>query len=70
MNSEVSLAETARTATTAQTDFGGPSKEKKKSLFRMKNMSTDNISLSSTVSSASMMIRKMGSLGKLARRNR
>jgi hypothetical protein len=36
----------------------------------MKNMSTDNISLSSTVSSASMMIRKMGSIGKLARRNR
>ncbi|RXK38141.1 hypothetical protein M231_04602 [Tremella mesenterica] len=61
MGSELSLAETERTAT-AQ-------KKEKKSLFRMKNMSTDNISLSSTVSSASMMIRKMGSLGKLARRN-
>jgi hypothetical protein len=51
---------------------GGKEKEKekgKRSLFRMRNMSTDNISLSSTVSSASMMIRKMGSIGKLARRN-
>jgi len=33
------------------------------------NASTDNISLSSTVSSASVMIRKLGSIGKLARRN-
>ena len=33
------------------------------------NASTDNISLSSTVSSASVMIRKLGSMGKLARRN-
>ncbi|OCF38328.1 hypothetical protein I317_07908 [Kwoniella heveanensis CBS 569] len=65
MGSEISLAETERTAT-----VGGENKEKgKRSLFRMKNMSTDNISLSSTVSSASMMIRKMGSIGKLARRN-
>ncbi|WVF72595.1 hypothetical protein IAT40_007413 [Kwoniella sp. CBS 6097] len=65
MGSEISLAETARTAT-----VGGENKEKgKRSLFRMKNMSTDNISLSSTVSSASMMIRKMGSIGKIARRN-
>ncbi|WVQ99813.1 hypothetical protein IAU59_006956 [Kwoniella sp. CBS 9459] len=65
MGSEISLAETERTAT-----VGGETKEKgKRSLFRMKNMSTDNISLSSTVSSASMMIRKMGSIGKLARRN-
>ncbi|WVW85789.1 hypothetical protein I302_107827 [Kwoniella bestiolae CBS 10118] len=65
MGSEISLAETERTATVS-----GEQKEKgKRSLFRMKNMSTDNISLSSTVSSASMMIRKMGSIGKLARRN-
>ncbi|WWC71744.1 uncharacterized protein I206_105702 [Kwoniella pini CBS 10737] len=64
MGSEISLAETERTAT------GTEQKEKgKRSLFRMKNMSTDNISISSTVSSASMMIRKMGSIGKLARRN-
>ncbi|KAF7306242.1 hypothetical protein MIND_00414800 [Mycena indigotica] len=33
------------------------------------NASTDNISLSSTVSSASVMIRKLGSMGRLARRN-
>lgn len=66
MGSEISLAETDRTAT-APSEMKGKSK---RSLFRMKNMSTDNISLSSTVSSASMMIRKMGSIGKLARRNR
>ncbi|QRV76903.1 chromosome segregation protein spc25 [Ceratobasidium sp. AG-Ba] len=40
------------------------------SLFnRRLNASTDNISLQSTVSSASVMIRKLGSMGKLARRN-
>ncbi|KAM0754191.1 hypothetical protein T439DRAFT_173421 [Meredithblackwellia eburnea MCA 4105] len=33
------------------------------------NSSTDNISISSTVSSASIMIRKLGQMGKLARRN-
>jgi hypothetical protein len=42
----------------------------KRSLFNMRNASTDNISISSTVSSASMMIRKMGGLAKIARRNR
>lgn len=42
----------------------------KRSLFSMRNASTDNISISSTVSSASLMIRKMGAIGKLARRNR
>ncbi|WVR07367.1 hypothetical protein IAU60_004408 [Kwoniella sp. DSM 27419] len=65
MSSDVSLAETQRTATLAEE----PKEKGKRSLFRMKNMSTDNISLASTVSSASMMIRKMGSIGKLARRN-
>ncbi|AAW43878.1 conserved hypothetical protein [Cryptococcus deneoformans JEC21] len=66
--SEVSLAGTERTERTAT--IGDETKSKgKRSLFRMKNMSTDNISLSSTVSSASMMIRKMGSIGKLAKRN-
>lgn len=40
------------------------------SLFNSRiNASTDNISLSSTVSSASVMIRKLGSIGRLARRN-
>ena len=33
------------------------------------NASTDNISISSTVSSASVMIRKLGQMGKLARRS-
>ncbi|GJJ13829.1 hypothetical protein Clacol_008086 [Clathrus columnatus] len=44
----------------------------RRSLFNSKiNASTDNISLSSTVSSASVMIRKLGSLsvGRLARKN-
>ncbi|KAI0641097.1 hypothetical protein C8Q79DRAFT_920091 [Trametes meyenii] len=45
-------------------------KKKSRSLFNSKlNRSTDNISLSSTMSSASMVIRKLGSIGKLARRN-
>ncbi|KAH9939020.1 uncharacterized protein BXZ73DRAFT_89104 [Epithele typhae] len=45
-------------------------KKKSRSLFNNKfNRSTDNISLSSTMSSASMVIRKLGSIGKLARRN-
>jgi hypothetical protein len=40
------------------------------SLFNSRlNASTDNISLSSTVSSASVTIRKLGAMGKLARRN-
>ncbi|KAK4057004.1 hypothetical protein OIO90_001904 [Microbotryomycetes sp. JL221] len=33
------------------------------------NSSTDNLSISSTVSSASMLIRKLGNVGKMARRN-
>ena len=69
MGSDVSLANTERTTTTLTGGPGDEGKEKKRSMFRMKNMSTDNISLSSTVSSASMMIRRMGSIGKLARRN-
>jgi hypothetical protein len=45
-------------------------KSRAASLFNSRlNVSTDNISLSSTVSSASVMIRKLGSMGKLARRN-
>ncbi|KAF9261921.1 hypothetical protein L218DRAFT_945686 [Marasmius fiardii PR-910] len=53
---------------------GPPPVQKKRgraaSLFNSRlNASTDNISLSSTVSSASVMIRKLGSMGKLARRN-
>jgi hypothetical protein len=48
----------------------GKAKGKGRSMFNLRNASTDNISISSTVSSASMMIRRMGALGKLARRNR
>jgi len=45
-------------------------KKKRTALFSTKlNASTDNISLSSTMSSASVVIRKLGSIGKLARRN-
>ena len=45
-------------------------KKKRRALFNAKlNASTDNISLSSTMSSASVVIRKLGSIGKLARRN-
>ncbi|CEH14208.1 PHOSPHATASE AND ACTIN REGULATOR (PHACTR) [Ceraceosorus bombacis] len=41
----------------------------KRSLFNRKfNSSSDNLSISSTVSSASVMLRKVGNLGKLARR--
>ncbi|KAH7920488.1 hypothetical protein BV22DRAFT_1021082 [Leucogyrophana mollusca] len=45
-------------------------KSRAASLFNSRlNASTDNISLSSTMSSASVVIRKLGSIGKLARRN-
>lgn len=45
-------------------------KKTRKPLFNSKlNASTDNISLSSTMSSASMVIRKLGNIGKLTRRN-
>lgn len=45
-------------------------KKKRSTLFNSRlNASTDNISLSSTMSSASVVIRKLGSIGKLARRN-
>ncbi|GJE99771.1 hypothetical protein PsYK624_160420 [Phanerochaete sordida] len=45
-------------------------KKKSRSLFNSRlNRSTDNISLSSTMSSASMVIRKLGNIGKLTRRN-
>ncbi|KAJ7743776.1 hypothetical protein B0H16DRAFT_997306 [Mycena metata] len=65
------------TSTTPYSNFPGaqvPMPKKKSraaSLFNNArlNASTDNISLSSTVSSASVMIRKLGSMGRLARRN-
>ncbi|KAF9042049.1 hypothetical protein BJ165DRAFT_243640 [Panaeolus papilionaceus] len=63
----------ASTAPTLQSTAGTAAPKKKgraASLFNSRlNASTDNISLSSTVSSASVMIRKLGAMGKLARRN-
>ncbi|KAI0028852.1 hypothetical protein K488DRAFT_80476 [Vararia minispora EC-137] len=48
----------------------GKKKKSRTALFNARlNASTDNISLSSTMSSASVVIRKLGSIGKLARRN-
>ncbi|KAL0068040.1 hypothetical protein AAF712_004943 [Marasmius tenuissimus] len=70
LNPSPSNFSTASTSTSP----GPPPAQKKRgraaSLFNSRlNASTDNISLSSTVSSASVMIRKLGSMGKLARRN-
>ena len=63
--SKPSDADAASTAT-VQTKKKG----RAASLFNSRlNASTDNISLSSTMSSASVVIRKIGSIGKLARRN-
>lgn len=63
MSSPVTLAGDDESTATVQ-------KKKSRSLFNSRlNRSTDNISLSSTMSSASMVIRKLGSIGKLTRRN-
>lgn len=63
---EVAAGDDTASAATIQTK----KKSRAASLFNSRlNASTDNISLSSTVSSASVMIRKLGSMGKLARRN-
>ncbi|KAH7910012.1 hypothetical protein BJ138DRAFT_1066029 [Hygrophoropsis aurantiaca] len=54
----------------ASTTVPAKKKSRAASLFNSRlNASTDNISLSSTMSSASVVIRKLGSIGKLARRN-
>lgn len=59
-------ADTGDTGSTATKQ----AKKKRTALFNSRlNASTDNISLSSTMSSASVVIRKLGSIGKLARRN-
>lgn len=61
-----SISDDAESTATVQTK----KKSRAASLFNSRlNASTDNISLSSTVSSASVMIRKLGSMGNLARRN-
>lgn len=65
-SSETAVGDDTASTATAQTK----KKSRAASLFNSRlNVSTDNISLSSTVSSASVMIRKLGSMGKLARRN-
>lgn len=65
-SSEIAAGEDTASTATIQTK----KKSRAASLFNSRlNASTDNISLSSTVSSASVMIRKLGSMGKLARRN-
>ncbi|GJN92405.1 hypothetical protein Rhopal_005435-T1 [Rhodotorula paludigena] len=55
------------------TTGGANGKKPPSSRFRLLNNkfngSSDNLSISSTVSSASVMIRKLGQMGKLARRN-
>jgi hypothetical protein len=54
----------------ADTNPVGVKKKSRTALFNSRlNASTDNISLSSTMSSASMVIRKLGNIGKLTRRN-
>ena len=62
-----SVSDDAESTATVQTK----KKSRAASLFnsRLNKLATDNISLSSTVSSASVMIRKLGSMGNLARRN-
>ncbi|EGN92711.1 hypothetical protein SERLA73DRAFT_190736 [Serpula lacrymans var. lacrymans S7.3] len=64
------VSDGADTVDAASTTAPVKKKSRAASLFNSRlNASTDNISLSSTVSSASVMIRKLGSIGKLARRN-
>lgn len=61
---------TAVGGNSATTTTTGKKRSRASSLFNSRlNASTDNISLSSTMSSASVVIRKIGSMGKLARRN-
>jgi hypothetical protein len=63
-------AGTATGGNSATTGTTGKKRSRAASLFNSRlNASTDNISLSSTMSSASVVIRKIGSIGKLARRN-
>ena len=63
-------AGTAVGTNAATTGTTGKKRSRAASLFNSRlNASTDNISLSSTMSSASVVIRKIGSIGKLARRN-
>ncbi|GAA5867803.1 hypothetical protein JCM8547_005243 [Rhodosporidiobolus lusitaniae] len=72
--SVASIASTATLGNDAASTAGAstrkpPSTSRFRLLNPKMNSSTDNISISSTVSSASVMIRKLGQMGKLARRN-
>ncbi|THH06506.1 hypothetical protein EW146_g9589, partial [Bondarzewia mesenterica] len=65
-----SLSSAADPNDAASTATRQTKKKSRTALFSSRlNASTDNISLSSTMSSASVVIRKLGSIGKLARRN-
>jgi hypothetical protein len=69
-NQAAGLQSNAADAGDAASTATKQAKKKRTALFNSRlNASTDNISLSSTMSSASMVIRKLGSMGKLARRN-
>ena len=69
-NSGPGLQSNAADAGDAASTATKQAKKKRTALFNSRlNASTDNISLSSTMSSASVVIRKLGSIGKLARRN-
>ncbi|GAA5914984.1 hypothetical protein JCM5296_004521 [Sporobolomyces johnsonii] len=71
--SHPSIASLASSSTLNAGGDGASTRKPPSSRFRLLNpklnSSTDNISISSTVSSASVMIRKLGQMGKLARRN-
>ncbi|GAA5960270.1 hypothetical protein JCM3765_002522 [Sporobolomyces pararoseus] len=68
-----SIASMASSSTRTMNGDADSTRKAPSSRFRLLNSklnsSTDNISISSTVSSASVMIRKLGQMGKLARRN-
>ncbi|KAN0121406.1 hypothetical protein V8E52_003302 [Russula decolorans] len=69
-NRAAALQSNAADAGDAASTATKQAKKKRTALFNSRlNASTDNISLSSTMSSASVVIRKLGSIGKLARRN-
>ncbi|CED84010.1 hypothetical protein [Phaffia rhodozyma] len=50
-------------------DSRPPAIKRSRSLFNMRNASTDNISIASAASTTSMMMKKIGSFGKLASKN-
>ena len=71
--SQPSIASMASSSSRTMNGDADSTRKAPSSRFRLLNSklnsSTDNISISSTVSSASVMIRKLGQMGKLARRN-